>query len=407
MERTILHIDMDAYFASVEEKSNPFLKGKPIIVSGNPEARTTVSTANYIAREYGIKAGMPLREALRLCPKAEVVVGNSVKYLSTTSKLLSILKDFTPYLESYSIDEAFLDITGTKELFGGAVETGVKIKSRIKEELDLTCSVGIAPNKLLAKLASNTVKPDGLTCIKKEDVSDLLKNLPIEKLWGIGEKLTFKLNCLGIKTCKELADYPMKKLVSKFGVQGYILHCMGKGEYSSKVKPFSQEEEYKSMGHSYTLFRDTSNILMVESTLYRLCEQVGRRLRKDKYQGRTVTLILRFHDFNTLVKQQTLKNHINDSRIIYRTATSIMKTIKIDKPVRLIGVSVSNLIRKHSQISIFEEEKKREELLFALDKINDKFGEFTVSPGAVLMEKALNKKYSINRRSILKDDIKK
>ena len=127
MERTILHIDMDAYFASVEEKSNPFLKGKPIIVSGNPEARTTVSTANYIAREYGIKAGMPLREALRLCPKAEVVVGNSVKYLSTTSKLLSILKDFTPYLESYSIDEAFLDITGTKELFGGAVETGVKI----------------------------------------------------------------------------------------------------------------------------------------------------------------------------------------------------------------------------------------------------------------------------------------
>ena len=392
MERAVLHIDMDAYFASVEEKSNPFLKGKPIIVSGDPETRTTVATANYQARTYGIKSGMPLKQALRLCPKAEIVIGNSAKYLSTTFRLLKIFKEFTPQMECYSIDEAFLDITETKEHFGGEIATVAKIKERIRAELGLSCSVGIAPNKLLAKLASDRVKPDGLTLIKKEDVPELLKDLPVDELWGIGEKLAQKLNSLDIKTCRDLADFPEEKLTSLFGIQGHILHCMGMGEYSSEVKLSGQEPECKSMGHSYTLFRDTSNPLLVQSTLYRLCEQVGRRLRKDNYRGRTATLILRFSDFQTLVRQKSIKNHTDDGHAIYQTALSIMKTFQVRKPVRLVGVSVSNLIKGQDQLPLFERDRKRNQLLVAVDKINDKFGEFTVSPGPVLMEKALTKK---------------
>jgi len=407
MEKVILHVDMDAYFASVEERCNPFLKGKPVIVSGDPDTRTTVATANYRAREYGIKSGMPLRKALRLCPDAEIVVGDSAKYLSTTSKLLEIFREFTPWVECYSIDEAFLDVTETAELNGGEVETAKKIKERIKSELGLTCSVGIAPNKLLAKLASDRMKPDGLTRIKAEEVPELFKDMPVEKLWGIGDKLALKLNSLGIRTCRELGDYPEEKLTSIFGIQGHILHCMGRGEFSAEVKPFCQEQEYKSMGHSYTLFRDTSNPLLVQSTLYRLCEQVGRRLRKDQYRGRTVTLIVRFHDFDTMVKQKSVNSHTDDGHTVYRIALSIMETFSMEKPVRLVGVSVSNLIRWQGQFPMFDGDKKRKQLLSALDRINDRSAEFTVAPGSVLMEKALAGKRSVCHGFIMKKDMLK
>ncbi len=390
MEKVILHVDMDAYFASVEERCNPFLKGKPVIVSGDPDTRTTVATANYRAREYGIKSGMPLRKALRLCPDAEIVVGDSAKYLSTTSRLLEIFREFTPWVECYSIDEAFLDVTGTAELNGGEVETAKKIKERIKSELGLTCSVGIAPNKLLAKLASDRMKPDGLTRIKAEEVPELFKDMPVEKLWGIGDKLALKLNSLGIRTCRELGDYPEEKLTDIFGIQGHILHCMGRGEYSSHVSLFSEEPECKSMGHSYTLFRDTSNPLLVKATLYRLCEQVGRRLRKDEYRGRTITLIVRLSDFETFARQKSIQNHTDDGGTIYNVALSIMETFRVKKPVRLVGVSVSSLVKGEKQLPLFERDRKRERLLSATDRINDKFGEFTVSSGLVLMEKKLS-----------------
>jgi len=389
MGRIILHVDMDAYFASVEEISNPFLKGKPVLVAGDPETRTTVSTANYQARKYGIKSGMPLKQALRLCPDAEIVVGDFAKYLSATARLFEIFKQFTPFVELYSIDEAFLDITGTMHLFGGAEAAAVKIKEKIKDELGLTCSVGISPNKLLSKLASDTVKPDGLTVIKREDVPALFKDLPVEKLWGIGEKLALKLNSLGIRTCRELGDYPVEELTDIFGVNGSVLHSMGRGEYSSEVKLFCHQEECKSMGHSYTLFRDTSNPVLVQSTLYRLCEQVGRRLRKDGYRGKTVTLVVRFSDFETLVRQKSVQSHTDDGGIVYGVALSVMNTFRVKKPVRLVGVSVSNLIKGQESIPLFERDRKRELLMSAADRINDRFGEFTVSPGPVLMEKAL------------------
>ncbi len=407
MERIILHADMDAYFASVEEKSNPFLKDKPVLVSGSPETRTIVATANYEARKYGIKSGMPLKQALKLCPKAEIVTGNSAKYLYTTSRLLEIFREFTPRVECYSIDEAFLDITEGKERFGGEIEEAKKIKERIKTELGLTCSAGIAPNRLLAKLASDSSKPDGLTLIKKEDVEELMKNLPVDKLCGIGTKLAVKLDSMGIYTCGNLADYPEERLVRVFGIQGHVLHCMGRGEYSSHVNFYWQEPEYKSMGHSYTLFRDTSDPLLVQSTLYRLCEQVARRLRKGGYSGRTVTMIMRFSDFSTFVRQKSAQNHTNDACDIYRTALSIMKTFEEEKPVRLLGVSVSSLVKGQEQVPMFEKDKKRDRLLSVSDRINDKFGEFTVSSGLVLMEKRLAGKRSRCHGFIMKKGVVK
>lgn len=393
MERTILHADMDAYFASVEEKSNPFLKGKPVIVSGDPETRTTVATANYEARKYGIKSGMPLRQALTLCPRAEIVAGNSAKYLYTTSRLLEIFREFTSRVECYSIDEAFLDITESKERFGGAIPAAQKIKESIKRALGLTCSVGIATNRLLAKLASDSAKPDGLTLIRKGEVRDLMKNLPVGKLCGIGEKLAFKLDSMGIYTCGNLADCPEERLVRVFGgIQGRLLRLMGMGEYSSHVNFYWQEPEHKSMGHSYTLFRDSSDPLLLQSTLYRLCEQVARRLRKGGYRGRTVTLITRFSDFQTFVRQKSTGNHTCDACDIYRTALSIMKSFEEEKSVRLLGVSVSNLVKGESPVSLFEKERRRDRLVYASDRINDKFGEMTLSSGMVLMEKSLAEK---------------
>ncbi|MBP8745704.1 MAG: DNA polymerase IV [Syntrophorhabdus sp.] len=392
MDRVILHVDMNAYFAAIEERCNPFLKGKPIIVSGDPETRTAVATANYKAREYGVKSGMPLKQALKLCPKAEIVIGNLAKYADTTLRLFDLLKEFTPYVEFYSIDEAFLDITQTRDLFGGEIETAKRIKEKIKEESGLTCSIGIAANKLLAKLASSQQKPDGLVLIKKEAVPALLKDLPVERLWGIGEKTALKLNALGIKTCFDLAAYREEELVRIFGIQGRILHSMGKGEYSAEVLPFYQEPEVKSMGHSYTLFRDTSNPILIKSTLFRLCEQVGRRLRKDGYQGRTITLIVRFSGFKTLIRQETIARHTDDGYIIYQAALSVMKRLNLKESVRLLGVSVSNLVKGRKQLPLFEYEKRRRKVLTATDKINDKFGEFTIVPAFLLMERILARK---------------
>ncbi len=406
-EKVILHVDMDAYFASIEEKSNPMLRDKPVIVSGSPETRTTVSTANYKAREYGIKSGMPLGQALRLCPGAEIVVGNSSKYLSTTSRLLDIFREFTPRVECYSIDEAFLDITGSMELFGGAMPAARKLKDRVREILGLTCSVGIAPNRLLAKLASDSSKPDGLTLIERKDIPGLMEKLPVEKLCGIGEKLTARLNGMGINTCGDLAAYPEERLARIFGVNGRILKSMGRGDFSSHVNFFSQQDEYKSMGHSFTLYRDTVSPLLVRATLCRLCEQVGRRMRKAGYRGKSVTIMLRFSDFRTLIRQKSFRNHTDDGKEIYRVALSLVETFSEEKPVRLLGVSVSSLIRGISQPPLFKNEIKRMLILSASDRINDKYGEFTLSSGLAFMEKHMSGRRSGCHGSIMKREEKK
>ncbi len=384
-DRTILHVDMNAFFASVEQRSNPHLRGKPILVCGNPKGRTVAATASYEARKFGIKTGMTIYQARRLCPDVILVECDPDKYVDTATKLFQIFVDFTPQVEVFSIDEAFLDITGTERLWGPPIEVAKKIKQRIKEQLGLPCSIGIGPNKLLAKFASERQKPDGLTILTKEKVLEILENIPISELCGIGAKMTQHLNKLGIYTCGQLGRYPFGVLQRRFGIIGLYLHHMGLGEDDSPVRYYYEKEPVKSMGHSLTLQKDAYAKEILRRHLLQLSEKVGRRLRRDNYQGRTVTLILRYADFETVAKQHTLRRFMDDGKLIYETALNILDKLFIQhRGVRLVGVSVSGLVQGTKQLNILPEERRRESLLYAIDLINDKFGEFTVTYAKLL-----------------------
>ncbi|MFB0525930.1 MAG: DNA polymerase IV [bacterium] len=399
MNRVIMHVDMNAFFASIEQKANPRLRNKPVLVGGSPHSRTVVATASYEAREYGVKTGMPLSEARRLCPQAILVEGNSAKYIDTSLEIIKILNEFTDQVEVFSIDEAFIDVTGSQALFGKPVEIARKIKERLRRKLGLTCSIGIAPNKLLAKLASEMEKPDGLVEIEEEEVSNILASLPVEKLCGIGEKTAFHLSRLGIRTAEELGNAPLDLLIHHFGIIGHLLKQMGRGMDGSRVISYTEEGEVKSMGHSYTLPGDTSDMEMIRTVLLRLSEQVGRRLRKGGYRGRRVTLVLRYSDFFTFSRDLSIRDYIDCGLDIYYVALRILKRIgRLAKAVRLVGVKVSNLISDCGQLYLLESYKKREALMGAIDRINDKFGEFTLHPCRLLMETPCEKifPYKIN-----------
>jgi len=391
-KRTILHIDMDAYFASVEQRANPFLRGKPIIVCGNPKGRSVVSTASYEARAYGVKTGMNLWEAKKICPQGILIQCHPDKYVEVSLKLFTIYKEFTPVVEVFSIDESFLDITGTERLFGDPLQVAEKIKKRIKKELGLTCSVGIASTKLLAKLASDMKKPDGLFWLRDEKISEILKDLPISEICGIGPRLTFHLNKLGIRTCGQLSRYPVSALgglEERFGKVGIALHRMALGLDEGPVllaedvdKSFTtrREKKAKSVGHSITLPQDTYSREEAKKYLLSLSEQIARRLRRKHYKGKTVFLLIRFPDFSHFSQQKTLKEFLDDGREIYQTALSILAQINIEiLGIRLIGVSVSNLTKGTEQLSLFKEEWRKQILLTAMDKVNDRYGEFTLT----------------------------
>lgn len=386
--KTILHVDMNAFFASVEQKANPHLRGKPVLVCGNPDGRTVVATASYEARRYGVKTGMTIPEAKRLCPHAILVQCDPDKYVNVSTRLLSIYRSFTPLVEAFSVDEAFLDLTGTQRLWGSPLRVAQKIKSEIKRRLGLLCSVGIASNKLLSKLASNLQKPDGLVYLKEEDVPRVLEKLPVSELCGIGPKLMIHLNHLGVETCGQLARFPVKILKKKFGKVGIYLHLMGKGTGEDQVLPYYESEPIKSMGHSVTLDKDLYSMEKIERVIFQLSEQVARRLRHHQYRGKTICLTLRYPDFSTDSKQKTIPRFVDDGREIYVHTLNILK--KFYNPnygVRLLGVSVSNLIKDTAQLSLFLEEQREQKLLEAMDSINERWGEFKIT-WARLMHRA-------------------
>ncbi len=383
MDRIILHMDLNAFFASVEQVCNPALRGKPIAVTGS-QKRTVITTSSYEARAFGVKTGMTKYEAKKLCPNLIFVAGNNRKYIDTSVRIIGILKNYTPLVEVFSIDEAFLDITQSISLFNGAQNIALAIKKQIKDELGLRCSIGIAPNKLLAKLASDLKKPDGLVVIKKYEVQKFLENLPVKNLCGIGEKLDSYLKLLGVKTCGELGRYPVKSLKLRFGIIGERLHNMGLGIDDSPVVSYEEEEEVKSVGHSITLPEDISDIYTIHKYILQLSDMVGRRMRKYSYSGRTIALTIRYMNFTTFSKQNTCKEYINQDLDIYFMAVNILKTIKLKQPVRLLGVSISNLIRYHNQLSLFDENNRKDIVTKVMDKINDRYGDFTIIHGGVI-----------------------
>lgn len=387
--RTILHVDMDAFFASVEQARNPALRGKPIAVTGAGE-RTVILTASYEARAFGVRTGMRVPEAFRKCPQLIRVPADNAAYVAACNRIMEILRRYTPEVEVFSIDEAFLDITGSLSLFKGAERIGRLIKAEIQKELGLACSVGIAPNKLMAKLASGLQKPNGLTLLKPELIPALLEEIPIEALCGIGPKLKLKLNSMGIKMCGELGRMPVSTLRGAFGIWGERLSMMGRGEDPGEVVPEESRADPKSIGHSMTLAQDISDRTQLSVFLLQLSEKVGRRLRRGDWAGRVVGLTLRNRDFTTHTHQRRLPSPAWESRRIYEGAQALFESISLPQPIRLVGVSMADLVPRGTQTSLFPEMNKSERLYEALDRVNERFGEWTLTWGR-LLERQIHK----------------
>ena len=327
---------MNAFFASVEQQANPELQGKPIAVIGR--GRTVVTTASYEARAFGVKTGMNTWQAKQACPQVIFVIGDNRKYTHTSSEIMKMMRDYTPLVEVFSIDEAWLDVTHSLAIFGSAENIAYLLKARIRHRFGITCSIGIAPNKLLAKLASEMKKPDGLTIIRPEEVARILEHLPVQELCGIGRKTEQQLLMMGIRTCGELGRYPLERLTRKFGIIGERLQQMGQGMDDSPVVPVENQQEVKSVGHSMTLERDISSRRDMEKYLLQLAEMVGRRARRYNVAGKTVHLTVRYADFTTVGRQQTRKVHTNQSEEIFKEAISILDSMEISQPIRLLGV---------------------------------------------------------------------
>ena len=297
----ILHCDMDAFYASVEERERPELVGKPVIVGGSPEKRGVVSAANYVARKYCVHSAMPAATARWLCPQGIFLPPRISYYAEISRQIREIFERFTPLVEPLSLDEAFLDVTGSEKLFGSAAEIGQKIKLTVREEIGLVVSVGVAPNKFLAKIASDLNKPDGFLVVEK--VQEFLDPLPVERLWGVGKQSSKVFERLGIRTIGQLRQWPVETLVSRFGSQGKHLWQLAHGIDDRPVVP---EREAKSISHETTFEHDVDDQDVLRAWLADLTEQVGWRLRRHGLRGRTVRLKVRFADFSTITRSQTL-----------------------------------------------------------------------------------------------------
>ncbi len=372
---SIIHVDMNAFYASCHQAMDPTLKSKPVMVAGDPKKRSgIILTASYEARKFGVKTGMPNWQARRLCPNGVFIKPDHQLYAIISEKVMQILGRFTPQLEVFSIDEAWLDVTGCEKLFGDSVTIGQKIQASIADELDITCSVGISCNKLLAKMASDMKKPAGLTVIHPEDVPHLLWPLPVKELFGVGRRMAIRLERLNINTIEELANAPEELLKGKFGLNGYYLHLAANGIDESPVDPHANDEA-KSMGHSTTLPQDVTSWVRAEAVLLNLCEKVGRRIRREDYMGRTVSIALRDNHFTTITRSVTIP-YTSSTEDIYAAARGLLHKNWDGKiPLRLLGVSISQLIKEFEQISLFDDDEKKRKINKVVDDIKDRFGE--------------------------------
>jgi DNA polymerase-4 len=338
--RRILHIDMDAFFSAVEQKRHPELVGKPVVVGGggDPTQRGVVSTASYEARKFGIHSAMPLRTAYRLCPEAVFLPVDYEEYSRVSETIKNILREFSPIVEDVGIDEAFLDISSIDK---PSQEIAGEIKKRIREETDLTCSIGIAPNKLLAKMASDMQKPNGLTMIAEEDIESRIWPLPVRKLWGVGPKTETYLKEMGIKTIGELASLSLDRLIEEFGQSyGNYLYEASRGMDES---PLITHWEPKSISRETTFQKDVSDWQVIAKTLAELTKDVVTSMKEEGYQSRTITVKVRFSDFRTYTRAKTLDESTDSLEEIRKAAFGCLKKFELKKKVRLIGVRVGNL----------------------------------------------------------------
>jgi DNA polymerase-4 len=390
--RVILHLDMDAFFAAIEQHDRPELRGKPVVIGAAADRRGVVSTASYEARKFGIHSAMPSRTAYRLCPEAVFVQPRMERYAEVSSQVMAILNDFSPDMEPVSVDEAFLDLGGVLHFWPSAEALARKLKARIRAELGLTASVGIAPNKFLAKLGSDLNKPDGLTLVPTdpEAIVQFLAPLPVSRIFGVGEVTEQALKKHGLKTIGQLQAAPRAHLAALFGdLFADHLHSLARG---MDDRPLVMEWEEKSISNETTFEADCASRDILRQTLLELAEHVGRRLRRHGKLARTVQIKARFPDFRTITRQASLPEPTDADRELIRAGFALYEKAGLQGPLRLLGFGVSNLVTPRQgperQPLLFEEprperRKKDKRLDKAVDDLRNKFGDDILKRGGV------------------------
>ncbi|GAA2232409.1 DNA polymerase IV [Herbiconiux moechotypicola] len=385
----ILHVDMDAFFASVELLSRPELRGKPVIVGGS-SPRSVVTSATYEARAFGVHSAMPVGAALRLCPRAIVVSPNMQSYRDASKRVMGLFREVTPLVEPLSIDEAFLDVSGARRLLGESDVIAARLRERVLSETGLTCSVGVAPTKYMAKLASGRAKPDGMLVIRESEVLGYLHPLPVRALWGVGAKTAEHLERYGLMTVGDLAASPLGTVVAAVGeAAGTRLHELANGIDDRRVETVSQE---KSVGHERTFDLDETSEQSLRRELLQQSNRVAARLRAAGLSGRTVALKLRFSDFTTISRSRTLTEPTDLGKRIYDEALSIFEGAwSVGTPVRLIGVRVEQLAVAGSithQPALWADEVTPSEgwrdAEVTLDRVAARFGADMVRPASLM-----------------------
>jgi DNA polymerase-4 len=377
----ILHLDMDAFFASVEQLDDPALRGKPVIVGKGD--RGVVSAASYEARKFGVHSAMPVAHARRLCPGGVFVAGRMRRYAEVSRQVMAVLGEFSPLVEQASVDEAYLDVTGTVRLFGPPEELARKIQARVREATGLSCSVGVAPVKFLAKIASDFRKPGGVTVIEPGAVEAFLRDLPVGNIPGVGGKTLPRLASLGVKTCGDVLKYSREFWEGQLGEWGRVLHARARGIGSTEVVT---HWEAKSSSAENTFEHDLADLEELKRWLLKQSERVGRDLRKHGWLGRTVTLKVKYADFKQITRSHTLSDPTDSDVVIFETASALLDKASLTKRVRLIGVGVSNFAKGQEQLSLLPPDAGKEKagkLDRAVDAIRDKHGKAAVKRGRV------------------------
>ncbi len=375
-ERTILHLDMDAFFTSVEQADDPGLRGKPVVIGQS--LRGVASAASYEARKFGIRSAMPIVQARKLCPHAVFLPGRMSRYREVSKQIMDIIHDLCPLVEQASVDEAYADISGTRRIFGPPENLAMRLKAEILSATDLTCSVGIAPNKFLAKIASDWNKPDGLTRIRPADAPAFVQALPLGKIPGVGKHFAEELRRMGVTTVPDVLARPKAYWAEALGKRGAFLHDRACGIDESPVVP---DSDPKSCSAENTLDRDTLDRTLLERQLLIQAERVGRELRGIGKKGVTVTLKIKFHDFSAITRSKTLQRPTDITTEIFDAARRLLATENLPQPVRLIGTGVSNFRLVQAQLPLMpDERRKRSQALDeTMDRIQDKFGNGSIA----------------------------
>jgi len=384
-DRVILHVDMDAFYASIEQLDDPNLKGRPVIVGADPRqglGRGVVAACSYEARKFGVRSALPISRAWKLCPEGAYVRPRMERYVQVSHEVMEVLRRFTNLVEPLSIDEAFLDVTGSTTLFGAPIQIARAVKKQIREATGLTASAGVAPNKFLAKIASDLKKPDGLVVVDPDGVQAFLDDLPISRLWGVGPKTEVRLREMGLHTIGAVRARRQEDLIQALGNNlGAHLHQLAMG---SDDRPVVPNWEPKSISNETTFEEDTRDRELLVKTIRRLAESVGRRLRRDNYRARKVTLKVRLEPFETHTRQVSVKRPVDTDEEIIRLALSLFDQFSLERRIRLIGVGTGDIVRpgeEPMQLGLFDEPRKDSVIDRTVDAIRDRFGEDLIQRG--------------------------